>query len=200
MIARLRGVVSEKSADCVILDVHGVGYEVTIPFSTYYELEGEGREITLEIYTYVRPETLTLYGFKTELEKRLFMQLIQVSGIGPRLGIALLSGMPVKEVIRAITLGDVARLSGIPGVGKKTAERIALELKDKVKDLPLGEMVEEVVTGKSPMQRDVVSALVNLGYPKNKAEASVARVVKREADQPFDRLLKQALKELSAKS
>ena len=132
MIARLTGVLAEKSAGRVIVDVRGVGYEVHIPFSTYYELGSESDPVTLQIYTHAKGDQLSLYGFSTAREKELFTRLIQVSGIGPRLGIAILSGMPVDEFLEAVADRDTARLCAAPGVGKKTAGRIVLEMRDRL--------------------------------------------------------------------
>jgi Holliday junction DNA helicase RuvA len=197
MIARLKGGLSSKSADRLIVDVQGVGYEVLIPFSTYYELGQEGESVDLLIYTYVREDTLNLYGFKTEKEKQLFLLLIQISGIGPKLGIAILSGLPVDELLAAVSAADIARLSSIPGVGKKTAQRIALELKDKISSL-FSEIKPETQLGiMSSVQRDVISALVNLGYPKNKAETVVSKVLREGEIDRFETLLKKSLQELS---
>ena len=197
MIAQLRGVLSSKSADRLIVDVHGVGYEVLIPFSTYYELGQEGESVDLLIYTYVREDTLNLYGFQTEKEKQLFLLLIQISGIGPKLGIVILSGLPIDELLAAVSAADIVRLSSIPGVGKKTAQRIALELKDKISSL-FSELQPEAQRGiTSSVQRDVISALVNLGYPKNKAETVVSKVLREGEIDRFETLLKKSLQELS---
>lgn len=197
MIARLRGVLSSKSADRLIVDVHGVGYEVLIPFSTYYELGQEGESVDLLIYTYVREDTLNLYGFRTEKEKQLFLLLIQISGIGPKLGITILSGLPVDELLAAVSAADSVRLSSIPGVGKKTAQRIALELKDKISSLFSELQPETQLAITSSVQRDVISALVNLGYPKNKAETVVSKVLREGEIDRFETLLKKSLQELS---
>jgi Holliday junction DNA helicase RuvA len=197
MIAQLTGVLAQKSADRVIIDIQGVGYEVLIPFSTYYELADAGERVTLHIHTHVREDSLNLYGFRTVEEKKLFMELIQVSGIGPKLGVTILSGLPVADFVEAVSASDIRRLSGIPGVGKKTAERMALEMKDKVSKL-FPEIQEAQMIGRGGItHQDVVSALVNLGYPKNKAEVAVARVDTGEDSDQFDVLLKKALKELS---
>jgi Holliday junction DNA helicase RuvA len=197
MIARLKGVLSFKCADRLIVDVQGVGYEVLIPFSTYYELGQPGESVDLLIYTYVREDTLNLYGFKTEKEKQLFLLLIQISGIGPKLGIAILSGLPVDDLLAAVSAADIARLSSIPGVGKKTAQRIALELKDKISSM-FSEIQTETQLGiTSSVQRDVISALVNLGYPKNKAETVVSKVLREGEIDRFETLLKKSLQELS---
>lgn len=197
MIARLRGVLSSKSADRLIVDVHGVGYEVLIPFSTYYELGQEGESVDLLIYTYVREDTLNLYGFRTEKEKQLFLLLIQISGIGPKLGVTILSGLPVDELLAAVSAADSVRLSSIPGVGKKTAQRIALELKDKISSLFSELQPETQLAITSSVQRDVISALVNLGYPKNKAETVVSKVLREGEIDRFETLLKKSLQELS---
>ncbi len=132
MIAHLKGVLAEKAAGRVVVDVSGVGYEVLIPYSTYYELGEDGDTVSLHIYTHVKEDAFSLYGFSTSKEKRLFTQLIQISGIGPKLGVAILSGMPVGEFVEAVTDKNVVKLNEIPGVGKKTAERLVLEMKDKV--------------------------------------------------------------------
>jgi Holliday junction DNA helicase RuvA len=197
MIAQLKGILAQKTADRVIIDVQGVGYEVLIPFSTYYELGDAGESIFLHIHTHVREDTLTLYGFRSAEEKRLFMELIQVSGIGPKLGVTILSGLPVSDLMEAVSASDIGRLSSIPGVGKKTAERLALEMKDKIPKLfPEIESSELSGTG-GVLHKDVVSALVNLGYPMNKAEVAVSKMTKEEDVDRFDLLLKKALKELS---
>jgi Holliday junction DNA helicase RuvA len=197
MIAQLTGILAQKKADRVIIDIQGVGYEVLIPFSTYYELGGSGETVSLQIHTHVREDTLTLYGFRTAEEKRLFMELIQVSGIGPKLGVTILSGLPVDALVEAVSAADIGRLSSIPGVGKKTAERMVLEMKDKIPKLfPEMESAEVLGSG-GILHQDVVSALVNLGYPKNKAEVAVSKVTKKEDVDRFDLLLKKALRELS---
>jgi len=197
MIAQLKGILAQKTADRVIIDVQGVGYEVLIPFSTYYELGDTGEAIFLHIHTHVREDTLTLYGFRSAEEKRLFMELIQVSGIGPKLGVTILSGLPVSDLMEAVSASDIGRLSSIPGVGKKTAERMALEMKDKIPKLfPEMETADLMGSG-GVLHKDVVSALVNLGYPMNKAEVAVSKMTKEEDVDRFDLLLKKALKELS---
>ena len=135
MIAFLRGRVLDKQPNRIIVDVSGVGYDVQVPLSTFYEVGEEGAEVTLRVYTHVREDALQLYGFLTDLERQVFERLIGISGIGPKLAIAVLSGMDSREVIAAIQRADVARLTGIPGIGKKTAERIVLELKDRLMKL-----------------------------------------------------------------
>src|SRR5262245_957293 len=130
MIAFLRGRVLDKQPNRVIVDVSGVGYEVHVPLSTFYEIGDAGSDVSLRVYTHVREEELQLYGFLTDLERQVFERLIGISGIGPKLAIAVLSGMDTRELVVAVQRADVARLTGIPGIGKKTAERIVLELKD----------------------------------------------------------------------
>src|SRR6266849_5658463 len=170
MIAHLSGTLLTKQATSVILDVGGVGYEVTIPISTFYELEEPGSKVQLRIYTHVREDALLLYGFKTARERELFMRLISVSGIGPKLGITLLSGMSADEMIASIRTNNLARLTLIPGVGRKTAERLVIELRDKIAALSSPELEEEF--GEKPgapaiptadaVHSDALSALVNL--------------------------------------
>ncbi len=198
MIAWLKGTLFSKAADRIVLDIAGVGYEVIIPFSTYYDLGDVGSSVGLHVYTHVREDTLSLYGFLTTLEKRLFTMLIQVSGVGPRLAIAALSGLPGEELIRALAGGDVVRLSSIPGIGKKTAERLVLELKDKVRTV----IVEsgkgaELPALVSTMQSDVVSALVNLGYGRPVAEKAVSQVMKEVQGGRFEDLLRRSLRRIS---
>jgi holliday junction DNA helicase RuvA len=194
MIAHLTGLLLSKNADRVVVEVNGVGYEVTIPFSTYYDLKEPGERVSLHIFTHVKEDALSLYGFLTLPEKRLFTQLIQVSSIGPKLAVTILSGLPVDELRAAVARADVHRLNSIPGIGKKTAERIILELKDK-----MARDAAAVPEGARPgvagaLQSDVVSALVNLGYARNVAEKAVSQALK-EGDQPrFEDLLKKSLR------
>ena len=135
MIAFLRGRVLDKQPNRIIVDVHGVGYEVHVPLSTYYDIGDEGADVALRVHTHVREDALQLYGFLTALERQLFERLIGISGIGPKLAIAVLSGIETRELVAAVQRADVARLTGIPGIGKKTAERIVLELKDRLAQL-----------------------------------------------------------------
>lgn len=198
MIALLKGVLAEKASGRVIIDIQGVGYEVLIPLSTYYDVGEVGQSITLRIYTHVAENALALYGFRTVREKALFLQLIQISGIGPRLAITILSGLPVEELMEAITRADIGRLSSVPGVGKKTAERIALELKDKLT------RIEPEIAGNGHIrhlgkeQKDVVSALINLGYPRNQAEKAVSKCSTDDDFEDFETLLRRSLKEISS--
>src|ERR1044071_2321929 len=159
MIAHLNGTLLSKQATSVIVDVSGVGYEVTIPLSTFYDLEDAGSNVQLRIYTHVREDTLQLYGFKTARERELFLKLITVSGIGPKLGITMLSGMSADEIIASIRTNNLARLTSIPGVGKKTAERLVIELRDKISALSSPALEEEFATsgaGRSAQQSEDV--------------------------------------------
>jgi len=198
MIAWIQGALLSKAADRVVVNVDGVGYEVNIPFSTYYELGEIGQRVTLHVYTHVREDTLSLYGFLTPLEKRLFILLLTVSGVGPRLAIAVLSGLPGEELMRSVSEADIVRLSSVPGIGKKTAERLALELRDKVRPIlaELGKGAEGSVVVSS-VQSDVVSALVNLGYGRPVAEKAVSLVTKDAPEARFEDLLRRSLKRIS---
>ncbi len=196
MIAFLRGRVLEKQPNRVVVDIQGVGYDVLVPLSTYYQIGEVGEEVSLRVHTHVREEALLLYGFVTELERQLFEKLIAVSGIGPKLAVALLSGMDAREFLTAVQRADVARLTGIPGIGKKTAERIVLELKDRVAHL--GAPIDASAVVDSPADRlreDVLSALQNLGYHRPLAEQAVTAALDGN-DATFERALKAALKAL----
>jgi len=198
MISFLRGRVLEKHPNRLTVDVQGVGYDVHVPLSTYYRVAEPPGEVSLRVYTHVREDALLLYGFATRLEQELFERLIGVSGIGPKVALGVLSGIEPQELIRAIERGDVARLTAIPGVGKKTSERIVLELKDR---LPRGQaaavLAGDGAPNPPPLQDDVVSALVNLGYHRPLAEKAAASAVKAAPDASFERTLKQALRELA---
>lgn len=196
MIAHLKGLLLEKSADRLVVEINDIGYEVLIPFSTYYELGEVGDTVSLRIYTHVREDVLSLYGFLSRKEKKLFTQLIQVSGIGPKLGITILSGLPVDEFTQALMDQDVVKLYGIPGVGKKTAERLVLEMKDKVLDWFPELEDSPVSSGSGSVQADVVSALVNLGYAKNTAERAVAKAREDGSIDTFEKLLKGSLRKV----
>jgi Holliday junction DNA helicase RuvA len=198
VIAHLRGRIFEKHPNRLVLDINGVGYDVFVPLSTFYGLGEPGTETALRIHTHVREDALILYGFATLLEQELFERLIGVSGIGPKVALAVLSGIEPVELIRAIERGDLARLTAIPGVGKKTSERIVLELKDR---LPRAHVVA-VTAGVAPsepstVRDDVLSALVNLGYHRPLAEKAVESAIKAQPDGGFERTLKQALRELA---
>ncbi|MGI8783155.1 MAG: Holliday junction branch migration protein RuvA [Acidobacteriota bacterium] len=194
MIAQLTGRLIEKKPDRVLIDVHGVGYQVQIPLSTFQELGGPDSPVQLRIHTHVREDALQLYGFLTAQEKELFEHLISVSGVGPRLALTLLSGLQCREVIASIQNRDIARLTSIPGIGKKTAERLVLELRDKVEKIML---TASVVNPAAALQEDAVSALVNLGYARHIAEKAVNAALGDNADPPgVEALLRSALRRL----
>jgi len=192
MIAILRGVLTEKHPNQAIVDVGGVGYEVNIPVSTYTGLPEAGREVRLRIHTHVREETLALYGFLSEDEKNLFEKLIGVSGIGPSLAIKVLSGLAAVELITAIRKGEVERLVRIPGVGKKTAERMILELRDKL-PLPVGDGAGTAAPALGSIEQDVMSALLNLGCARPAAETAVRKARAAGVAVEFEPLFRRAL-------
>jgi Holliday junction DNA helicase RuvA len=197
VIAYLRGRLFEKHLNRIVLDVSGVGYDVTVPLSTFYGLDEPGSEIALRIHTHVREDMLSLYGFATLLEQELFERLIGVSGIGPKVALAVLSGIEPPELVRAIERGDFARLTAIPGVGKKTSERIVLELKDRLPRAQLEVTASGGAVQPPALRDDVLSALMNLGYHRPLAEKAVESAVKGTPDGDFARTLKQALRELA---
>lgn len=199
MIAQIRGRLAAKEPGRIVVDVHGVGYELFIPFSTFYQLPDLGREVSLYTFTHVRDDALQLFGFSSVEEKVLFELLGSVQGIGPRLATNILSGAPVEELVPAIADGDLGRLRAIPGVGRKTAERLVVELKDKVRQVPLARAAAQPVPAEADAALgQVVSALVNLGCSRKEglraAEAARA-ALGPEAD--FEKLVKQALRHLS---
>jgi Holliday junction DNA helicase RuvA len=197
MIAFLRGRVLDKHPNRIVIDVNGVGYELYVPLSTYYDVGEAGTEIALRVHTHVREDALQLYGFLTTLEQQLFERLIAISGIGPKLAVAVLSGIDSRELVSSIQRADVARLTRIPGIGKKTAERMVLELKDR-----LAEVVQPVDAHRSERSQvdhgrdDLVSALENLGYHRPLAEKAVDTVRARDGGASFEDALKGALREL----
>ncbi len=196
MIGHLRGTILDKHPNEVILDVGGVGYEVQIPISTYAALPDTGAAVSLRIYTHVREDALLLFGFFTPEEKTVFERLISVSGIGPGVAIKVLSGLPTADLIGAIRSGDVVQLIRIPGVGKKTAERIVLELKDKLTGLDVpGKpgVAAEASPAWSALDRDVLSALQNLGCSRQAAEEAVRKVKQRGAPELFEPFFREAL-------
>jgi Holliday junction DNA helicase RuvA len=194
VIGYLQGQILKSGTDRLLLDVHGVGYEVHIPLSTYYEIERRGGSgpVALHIHTQVREDDISLFGFWTEREKLLFERLIGVTGIGPRLARVILSGMAPEDLLVALAAGDLGRLSTIPGVGKKTAERMVLELREKMRELA-AELPEKSL----PEDDDVVSALVNLGYKPAQAERAVADARRERPDAAFHDLLRASLNRLS---
>jgi len=198
MISHLRGRLLEKQPNRVIVDVNGVGYDVHVPLSTFYDMTEPGAEIALRVPTHVREDALVLYGFATVLELRIFERLISVSGIGPKLALAVLSGIEPSELVSAIRTANVARLTGIPGIGKKTAERIGLELKDKMATFLTAEVAASPAAATSETLRtDVLSALMNLGYHRPLAERAVDSALKIDTGSSFESVLRHALRELA---
>jgi Holliday junction DNA helicase RuvA len=196
VIAHLRGRIFEKQPNRIVVDVNGVGYDVSVPLSTFYGLGDTGADIALRIHTHVREDALLLFGFATRLEQELFERLISVSGIGPKLALAVLSGIEPGELIKAIQRGDVARLTAIPGVGKKTSERIVLELKDRLPKTDHTPAPEGGTVEASALRDDVLSALMNLGYHRPLAEKAVDTAI-RSRPGDFEQTLRQSLRELA---
>jgi Holliday junction DNA helicase RuvA len=188
MIAHLRGKLIARHPNQVIVETMGVGYDVTITVPTFSELPSAGSEVALHIHTHVREDQIALYGFLRPEEKQLFEKLITVSGIGPKLAITILSGMPADDMTGAIRGNDIARLTKIPGIGKKTAERMVLELRDKLP--PMGRDQVNMIPSLSAIQEDVLSALQNLGYQRAAAEKAVTSI---EKDGSFDKMFRAAL-------
>jgi Holliday junction DNA helicase RuvA len=202
MIAYLSGKLFEKEANLIIVDVGGVGYEVIIPLSTFYDLGEIGEDVSLRIYTYVREDVFQLFGFKTVRERELFLLLISVSGIGPKSAVTALSGMSADEIIGAIRQNNLARLNSIPGVGKKTAERMVIELRDKIAKLSAvssEEMRAEGIpqTSGDDVYDDAISALVNLGYQRNAAERALKQAMDEGTEMSVQKLLRKSLQLLA---
>ncbi len=197
MIAELRGRLLRKQPQEAVVDVSGVGYRVTIPLSTFYRLGEPGAEVRLLVHTHVREDALALFGFLTSAEQALFERLIAVSGVGPKLAIAILSGIEAPELVSALRTSDVSRLTRIPGVGKKTAERLSLELKDKMQGLEASAEAAPAIAPASA-EDDLVSALVHLGYSRPEAERGVARALSH-GEGRFEDLLRRSLRELSGR-
>jgi Holliday junction DNA helicase RuvA len=193
MIARLSGKVLEKHPSRVIVDVGGVGYDVLVPLSTFYTCGDPGAAIALRIHTHVREDQLALYGFATDLELLMFEKLILVSGIGPKLALSVLSGIEPRDLAGAIQRNDLARLTAIPGVGKKTAERICVELRDR---LPRTIDASPASPADS-LREDLVSALVNLGYHRQAIDKSLDKLLTRDSQARFEDVLRSVLKDLS---
>ena len=192
MIARLSGTVLEKHPNRVVVDVAGVGYDVQVPLSTFYGLGDPGAAITLRVHTHVREDAIALFGFASSLEQELFERLISVSGIGPKVALAVLSGIDPGELIRAIRTQDVARLTRNPGVGKKTAERIGLELKDRLPQTAAGAAADAAESG--GLRDDLLSALANLGYQRAGSEKAVDAVLKKTPGAAFEQALRDVLR------
>ena len=202
MIAYLSGKLLEKQANTAIVDVGGVGYEVSIPLSTFYDLGDVGSDVQLRIYTHVREDAIQLFGFKTNRERELYLRLISVQGIGAKSGIGMLSGMSADELILALRTEDIAKLSTIPGVGRKTAERMVIELRDKVGDVLVEgtSALDTATTGSVPVDdvfEDALSALVNLGYQRNAAEKALQIAAKEVTDATVQKLLRRSLQVLA---
>lgn len=196
MIALLTGRLAHKSPEFIILDVHGVGYRVQIPFSTYYDLPEEDSSTTLHIFTHVKEDAINLYGFRSLPEKSMFQHLISVSGIGPKLGTNILSNIDVSDLAGAIASGNLARLSAIPGIGKKTAERLILELREKLRTFQQASAASEQEQPPAPdasVVDDVTSALINLGYKEAHVKKALSDMTIQPHD-PVEAVLKHALK------
>ena len=201
MIAFLSGKLLEKHANTVIVRVGGVGYEVTIPLSTFYELGEPGSDVELRIYTHVREDAIQLFGFKTLRERDLYLKLISVQGIGAKSGVTMLSGMSADEIVAAIRSNDLGRLTAIPGVGRKTAERLVIELRDKVGELAVAAGAAAAISADElrtdAVFDDALSALVNLGYQKSAAERALKKVVQDGTEMSVQKLLRRSLQVLA---
>ena len=200
MIARLKGQLIEKSPISLVVDVQGVGYEVFIPLTVYYELPECGTAISLYIHTRMREDSLKLFGFIKEADKQMFELLTRISKVGPKIALAFLSGMTAQELTQAVFSDDIATLSAIPGVGRKTAERLALELKDKLSELNLQPGAVTATADSIPgggLKDDAVSALVNLGYKKAQAEQALKKIWRDEAKPSLEELIRDSLNCLS---
>lgn len=204
MIAHLSGTLLAKHATSVIVDVGGVGYEVTIPVTTFYDLGEAGEAVRLQIYTHVREEALQLFGFRTLRERELFTLLISVSGIGPKSAVAMLSGMSADEIVTAIRTNNYARLTSIPGVGRKTAERLVIELRDKMAALSGPALEEQIAAGgasaaqsEDALREDTLAALLQLGFPKPAAEKAITSAMQEGGDLSVETLLRRSLRQLS---
>jgi len=199
MIAQIRGQLVEKRPGMVIIETQGIGYQVFVSLSTFYDLPEATQGVRLHTYTHVREDLLQLFGFSTFLEKEIFQILIGVSGIGPKLALNILSGIAPAELIASLQSEDVARLTQIPGVGRKTAERLVFDLQEKIGKIAVqGETRKEERSKKDQVVDDVVSALVNLGYRKNQAESVVEQVWRQRPDASLEEILKESLRALAA--
>ena len=205
MIAHLNGRLLAKQATSVIVDVAGVGYEVNIPFSTFYEVGDVGANVELRIYTHVKEDALQLYGFKTALERQLFINLLSVSGVGPKIGIALLSGMSADELVTSIKNNNLARLTAVPGVGRKTAERLVVDLREKMTTLAASQVEAEPGTRLEPapasaedtIRFDALSALQNLGYQRSSAEKAIDAALSDGGEMTVESVLRRGLRKLA---
>ena len=201
MIASITGKLVSKTPHLAVIDVQGIGYEISVPLGTFYGLPEPSQMITLQTHLHVREDVLQLYGFRGVEEKAVFLLLIGVSGVGPKLALSILSGMPLADFVKAVRAGDAVKLASIPGVGKKTAERLALELKDRIQAaLPTGSLLRPDVPSLpgDPLADDAVSALIHLGYKKPLAKEAVEKVLSGSAHTlPIESLIKETLKALS---
>lgn len=202
MIASIKGTVSFKSPTSLIIEVQGIGYHVFVPLSTFYHLPETKETVSLQIYTHVREDALQLYGFSSPHEKELFLLLLGISGVGPKLALNILSGMEFTELVKALREGSVERLRAIPGVGPKTAGRLVLELKEKVSALPLGGIPSFVGEdqGRDQVKDDALSALTNLGYNRIEAKRAIDQILKEpgeESPESVEGLIKKTLKKLA---
>jgi Holliday junction DNA helicase RuvA len=200
MIAHITGTLFSKSPQSVVVDTAGVGYQIFIPLSTFYQLPNETEKVSLHVYTHVREDMLQLFGFQTGMEKQLFLLLISVSGIGPKLALNILSGIGLEDLISAIVRADSERIAAVPGIGRKTSQRITLELKEKVSSLSEGMEMrprEEARIRKKEDFDDALSALINLGYPSRSAKKAIEAVLEGDSEMNLETLLREALRNLA---
>lgn len=201
MIAHLRGRLLSKTPNRVIIEAGGVGYDISIPVSTFYELGEVETEVSLHIYTYVREEAFSLYGFRTAREKSLFEKLLSVAGVGPKLAVTLLSGLEIEDLVVAIRKGEITRLISIPGVGRKTAERLIVELREKLATFAVEEQERPAAPAVQPgsVEDDVLSALMNLGYARGAAESALREARAASPNGDFENWLRGSLRLLARK-
>jgi Holliday junction DNA helicase RuvA len=196
VIAHLSGTLLEKQVQRIVVEVGGVGYDLHVPLSTYYVVGEPGGRVALRVHTHVREDAIQLFGFATAIELMLFERLISISGIGPKVALSVLSGIEPSDLVRAIRQADVGRLTSIPGVGKKTAERMVVELRDRLASAHLDE-TDAAGPATDDVRGDLLSALANLGYQRAAAEKAVDSALTRAGDKRFESLLREALKELA---
>ncbi len=196
MIAHLTGTLREKQLQRLTVDVGGVGYDVHVPLSTFYDIGEPGAAVSLRIHTLVREDAIQLFGFATALEQQLFERLISISGIGPKVALAVLSGIEPAELVRAVRGSDLGRLTSIPGVGRKTAERMVVELKDRFAKLMVGDAGAHDTAPVDDVREDLLSALANLGYQRAAAEKAADRAMSKVTTREFEPLLREVLKAL----
>ncbi|HLG23037.1 MAG TPA: Holliday junction branch migration protein RuvA [Candidatus Manganitrophaceae bacterium] len=202
MIASIAGILSDKSPTSLIVEVQGIGYEIFVPLSTFYHLPETKESVSLNIYTHVREDAIQLYGFSSTLEKKVFLLLLGISGVGPKLALNILSGMELSELVQALREGNVEKLRAIPGVGPKTAGRLVLELKEKVASLNLVGLESSAPAsgGENKIAEDTLSALINLGYNRVEAKRAIDQIFKEESSDALDSvegLIKKVLKKLA---